>query len=203
MAELESVLAAILADARAQVAAGREPNIAGLEARIATAVRRARSAGDDAAAIDELEAGVRRKVGAIMSVGRARARLAREPAPQPNPSTQPRRPLALRTKPTITGTLDVRRAEGEGYKLVWDAVPAVTEWEVRFSERPDKRSDYAERQRFMLAAAETSVELPLGDNPFRVNVLGRGRGRLQQRALISGLTRAGWRERWRRRPSAS
>ena len=55
----------------------------------------------------------------------------------------------------------------------------------------------------MLAAAETSVEVPLGDNPFRVNVLGRGRGRLQRRALISGLTREGWRERWHRRPSAS
>jgi hypothetical protein len=203
MAELESVLAAILAEARAQVAAGREPNMAGLEARIATAVRHARSAGDDAAALDKLEAAARRRLGGIMSVGRARARLAREPEPQPRPRTQPGRPLALRTRPTITGTLDVRRAEGEGYELVWDVVPAVTEWEVRFSERTDQRSDYAERETFVLAATETSVKLPLGDNPFRVNVLGRGRGRLQRRALISGLTRASWRERWRRRPSAS
>ena len=203
MAELESALATIVAEARAQVAAGREPNVARLEARIASAVRRARSAGDDDAAVEKLEAGARRKLGGIVSVGRARARLAGEPAPQPEPRTQPGRPLALRAKPTITGTLDVRRAEGEGYKLVWTAVPAVTEWEVRFSERPNRRSDYAERERFVLAAAETSVELPLGDNPFRVDVLGRGRGRLQQRALISGLTRAGWRERWRRRPSAS
>lgn len=203
MAGLESVLAAILADARAQVAAGRAPNMGGLEARIDTAVRRARSAGDDDAAVDKLEAAARRRLGRIVSVGRARARLAREPAPQPRPRPQPGRPLALRTTPTITGTLDVRRGEGDGYELVWDAVPAVTEWEVRFSERPDQRSDYAERETFVLAAAETRVELPLGDNPFRVNVLGRGRGRLQRRALISGLTRAGWRERWRRRPSAS
>jgi hypothetical protein len=79
----------------------------------------------------------------------------------------------------------------------------VTEWEVRFSERPDLRSAYAERDRFVLAASETSVELPLGDKLFRVNVLGRGRGRLQRRALISGLTREGWRDRWQRRSSAA
>ena len=203
MAELESVLAAIVAEARADVADGREPNIAALEARVAAAVRRARSAGDDPAAVDKLAAGARRRLTGIGSVGRARARLAREPGPQPKPQVQPLRRLALPIKPTITGTLDVRRAEGDGYRLLWDAVPAVTQWEVRFSERPDNRSDYAERERFVLAATETSVELPLGDNAFRVNVLGRGRGRLQQRALISGLTRAGWRERWRRRPSAS
>src|SRR5688500_18665236 len=203
MAELDSVLAAIVAEARAQVAAGGEPNMVTLEARIEAAVRRARSAGEDAAAVAKLEAVARRRLRGIMSIGRARGRLAREPAPEPTPRSRPGRPLALRTRPTITGTLDVRRAEGEGYRLVWDPVPAVTEWEVRFSERPDRHSDYAERERHLLAAGETSVELPLGDNPFRVNVLGRGRGRLQQRALISGLTRAGWRERWRHRPSAS
>ena len=203
MRELATALAAILAEARAQVAAGREPNVAEFEARIATAVGRARSTGDAATAVEELEAEARRKLGGIMSIGRARARLAREPAPPPKPPPQRSRRLALRTKPTITGSLDVRRAEGEGYELVWDAVPTVTEWEVRFSERPDLRSGYAERERFVLAAAETSIEVPLGDNPFRVNVLGRGRGRLQRRALISGLTREGWRERWQRRPSAS
>jgi hypothetical protein len=203
MQGLATALAAILAEARAQVAAGREPNVAEFEARIATAVVRARSTGDAATAVEELEAEARRKLGGVTSIGRARARLAREPAPPPKPSPQRGRRLALRTKPTITGSLDVRRAEGEGYELVWDAVPTVTEWEVSFSERRDLRSGYAERERFVLAAAETSVEVPLGDNPFRVNVLGRGRGRLQRRALISGLTREGWRERWQRRPSAS
>jgi hypothetical protein len=202
MAELERTLAAILAEARAQVAAGRELNTAGLEARIATAVRRARSAGD-AAAVDDLEASARRKLEGIASVRRARALLAREPEPAPVARPRPGRSVALRTKPTITGTLDVRRAEGEGYRLVWEAVPAVTEWEVRFSERPDLRSEYAERERFVLDAGQTSVELPLGDNPFRVNVLGRGRGRLQRRALISGLTRESWHERWQRRASAA
>jgi hypothetical protein len=202
MEELETALAAILADARAQVAAGREPNVASLETRIATAVRGARFTGDPAA-VDEFEAAARRKLGAIVSIGRARAHLGRDPAPREKSPPPRGRRLALRTKPTITGSLNVRRAEGEGYRLVWDAVPTVTEWEVRFSERPDLRSAYVERERFVLAAAETSVELPLGDNPFRVNVLGRGRGRLQRRALISGLTREGWRDRWQRRPSAA
>jgi hypothetical protein len=76
----------------------------------------------------------------------------------------------------------------------------VAEWEVRFSERPDARSDYVERSAFVLPAAETSVDVPLGDNAVRVNILGRGRGRLQRRALISGLTRDGWSSRWQRRP---
>ena len=74
------------------------------------------------------------------SPSRSRARTPAETASQRS------RRLALRTKPTITGSLDVRRAEGEGYQLVWDAVPTVTEWEVRFSERPDLRSGYAERE---------------------------------------------------------
>jgi hypothetical protein len=95
----------------------------------------------------------------------------------------------------------VRR--GDGFRLVWDAVPAVSEWEVRFGERPDVRSDYVERETFVLPAGETSVELPLGELPFRVTILGRGRGKLQRRALISGLTRDGWRDRWQRRASAS
>ena len=83
-------------------------------------------------------------------------------------------------------------------------MPAVTGWEVRFSERRDVRSDYVERETLVLAAGETSVEVPLGDNTVRVNILGRGRGgRLQRRALISGLTREGWRDRWQRRASAS
>jgi len=93
--------------------------------------------------------------------------------------------------------------EGEGFRLVWDAVPAVAEWEVRISERADVRSDYVERETLLLAAGETSVELPLADTTLRVNILGRGRGRLQRRALISGLTKEGWRDRWQRRASAS
>lgn len=203
-ADLQSTFAGIVADARAQVADRREPNIAGLEARIVTAARRARSNGADPAVVEGAEGEVRRQLQTIASVHRARALLARE-VTLPKPSTSRlRRPAAPRTRPTITGTLDVRRAEGEGYWLAWDAVPAVTEWEVRFSERRDARSDYVDRAAAMLAAGETSIEVPLGDNPFRVNILGRGRGgRLQRRALISGLTREGWSEKWQRRAGAS
>jgi hypothetical protein len=191
--QLDQALAAIVAEARAQVAAGRAPNVEGLEARIAAVAR----AGADARSVEH----TRRALQSIASVHRARQRLAREPAPPP---AQPpaRRPAALRTKPTISGTLDVRRAP-DGFRLVWDPVAAVSEWEVRFSERPDARSDYVERETLVLGARETSVEVPLGDNPLRVNILGRGRGRLQRRALISGLTRDGWRDRWQRRASAS
>jgi len=189
--QLERALAAIVAEARAQVAAGRAPNVEGLRARISAA---SRTGSDDAAVEHALRA-----LDSIASVHRARARLAREFEPAPPP---PRR-AALRTKPTISGTLDVRRAPGEGFRLVWDPIAAVSEWEVRFSERPDARSDYAERESVVLGARETSVEVPLGDNPLRVNILGRGRGKLQRRALISGLTRDGWRDRWQRRASAS
>jgi hypothetical protein len=55
----------------------------------------------------------------------------------------------------------------------------------------------------VLGGGETGVELPLGDVLLHVNIIGRGRGgRLQRRALISGLTRENWRERWQRRASA-
>ena len=203
-ADLQSAFERVVADARAQVADRREPNIAGLEARIATAARRARSNGADAAAVELAEAEARRQLQTIASVHRARALLAREPL-TPKPGAPPlRRPIVFRTKPTITGTLEVRREKGQGFRLAWDAVPAVTEWEVRFSERQDQRSDYVESATLVLAGGETSVELPLGDNAFRVNILGRGRGgRLQRRALISGLTRTGWKEPWQRRASAS
>ena len=184
------------------MAAGHAPNTPGLESRISTAARLARTEEADAAAVERAETEARQRLAAIASVHRARTLLARESAP-PKPAASPRRPAAFRTRPTITGTLDVRRGEGDGFRLVWDPVPAVTEWEVRFSERPDVRSDYVERESHVLAAGETSVEVPLGDNPVRVNILGRGRGKLQRRALISGLTRDGWRDRWQRRASAS
>lgn len=189
--QLERALAAIVAEARAQVAAGRAPNVEGLKARISAASR----SGSDGAAVER----ALRSLESIAAVHRARTRLTREF--QPAPSVR-RQPAALRTKPTISGTLDVRRAP-EGFRLVWNPVAAVSEWEVRFSERPDARSDYVERASLVLGPRETSVEVPLGDKPLRVNILGRGRGRLQRRALISGLTRDGWRDRWQRRASAS
>jgi hypothetical protein len=203
-AELQSAFKRIVAEARAQVAGRREPKMAGFVARIATAARRARSNGVDPAAVELAETEVRRQLQTIASVHRARALVAREVTPPKGAAPSLRRPVVLRTKPTITGTLDVRRVEGDGFRLAWGAVPAVTEWEVRFSERADLRSDYVEHTTLVLAGGDTIVEVPLGDNPFRVNILGRGRGgRLQRRALISGLTREGWRERWQRRASAS
>jgi len=183
-------LAAILDEARGQVAAGRAPNVEGFEARIAAA---ARSAGADGAVVER----ARRELNSIAAVHRARVLVSREPRPAPARRVPT---AALRERATITGSLDVRR--GDGFRLVWDAVPAVSEWEVRVSERRDARSDYVERASLALAAGETSVELPLGDNPLRVNILGRGRGRLQRRALISGLTQENWRDRWQRRASA-
>jgi hypothetical protein len=203
-AELQRAFERIVAEARAQVADRREPNMAGLEARVATAARRARSNGANAAEVERAEAEARRQLQTIASVHRARALLAREPlTPKPGAPSF-RRPVVFRTKPTITGTLDIRREKGQGFRLVWDAVPAVTEWEVRFSERQNQRSDYVESAALVLAGGETNIEVPLGDNPFRVNILGRGRGgRLQRRALISGLTRNGWGEPWQRRSGAS
>jgi hypothetical protein len=88
--------------------------------------------------------------------------------------------------------------------LEWDAVPAVVAWEVRISERPDVRSDYEVRETRELTAQETRIELPLGELPLRVHILGRTRdGRLLRRAVVSGLTRDNWRDRWQRRASAA
>jgi hypothetical protein len=48
------------------------------------------------------------------------------------------------------------------------------------------------------------VEVPLGELPLRVHVLGHARdGRLVRRALISALTRDTWGDRWQQRASAS
>jgi hypothetical protein len=132
-------LAAILDEARNQVAAGRAPNVEGFEARIAAA---ARSAGADGAIVER----ARRELHSIAAVHRARVLVSRDPRPAPARRAQ----AALRAKATITGSLDVRR--GDGFRLVWDAVPAVGEWEVRVSERPDAGSDSVERVTLVLEA---------------------------------------------------
>jgi hypothetical protein len=177
----ERAVDAVLAEARAAVAAGREPDISGLRARL----------GGDREALARLER--------VLAVGRARGRVART-APSASPPPAPSR--LLRTRPTITANMDVRRDGESG--LVWDAVAAVTGWEVRVSERPDARSEYAVRETHELAAGETRIELPLSALPLRVHIIGRTRdGRLLRRAVISGLTRDGWADRWQRRASAS
>jgi hypothetical protein len=178
----ERAVEAVLAEARAAVAAGRDPDEPALRARLA----------GDREAIARLER--------VLAVGRARGRVGRPVAGTVVRPTEPSR--LLRTRPTINANMEVRRA-GES-TLVWDAVAAVTGWEVRISERPDVRSDYAVRETHELAAGETQIDVTLGALPLRVHILGRTRdGRLLRRAVVSGLTRDGWRERWQRRASAS
>ena len=66
------------------------------------------------------------------------------------------------------------------------------------------RGEYVVRDERALAGDTTSIELPLGDDLFRVHLLGRDRGgRLVRRAIVSGLTRETWPDRWERRASAS
>ena len=170
----------VLAEARSEIAAGRTPNADSL-----------RAASWRRGGLAQLER--------VLSVHRARARLSREPAtPEPKPSLRD----ALRTKPTISANMDVRR--GEPFTLVWDASPAIVGWELRFSERADPRSDYAQVETRELPGDTTSVELPLGESALKVHLVGRSRdGRLLRRAVIAGLTRDGWNERWQRRASAS
>jgi hypothetical protein len=182
--------AKIIDEARKRVASGSTLNAAAFEARIRAA------GGDTERALKQLAR--------IVSVQRARALVAGPPAHEPEP-TPVRRPLALRTKPTITGNMDVRRERrGDGFVLAWTAEPKVVAWDVRLSERPDVRGDYVVREERTVPGSETSLELELGDVPFRVHLLGRARdGRLVRRAIISALTRDGWGERWQRRASAS
>jgi hypothetical protein len=98
--------------------------------------------------------------------------------------------------------MDVRR--GDGDTLVWPREPKVTTWELRISERADARGDYEVRESGELPGEATKIDLPIGEVPLRVHLLGRDRGgRLVRRAILSGLTRETWSERWQRRASAS
>jgi hypothetical protein len=187
----DDLYAAILAEVRAEIAAGRAPDARRFGERI-----RAVGGGkrDENRALQQLER--------LVAVYRARSAVAREPAVRPPEPPRPalRRPL-LRTRPTITGNLDVRR-DGDS-SLRWNALTGVAKWEIRIAERPDPRGDYVVRETRELPAETTCVELPLGDHPLRVHVLGHNRGgRLLGRAIVAGLTREGWRDKWERRASA-
>ncbi len=190
---LDRELASILGAARADIAAGRDPDEEALVARI-------RKAGGGDQALRQLER--------VLTVQRARARLAAPPAPPAGPAAAPVRPrgrTTFRAQPTITGNMEVRRARADDAGVLsWDAAAAVTGWEVRFSERADARSEYVVRDTLTLPGAATSVELTLGDLPQRVHLLGRASdGRLVRRAIVSALTRENWDDRWQRRASAS
>ena len=178
---------AILQEARTTVAAGRRPDESVLRARL-------QAEGGDAQALERLER--------VLSVHRARSLV--EPVTVAAPAPAPAMPLraALRTKPTISANMELRREPG--FAVAWDGVPSVASWEVRISERPDVRTDYVVRETLQLEPGVTRVELPLADQPVRLHVLGRSRdGRLVRRAVVSGLTRDGWNDRWQRRASAS
>jgi hypothetical protein len=181
--------AAIINDARAAIADGREPDAQALEARVRSVEG---GAAAEKKALQQLER--------VLSIHRARGALARKPA---QPAVAPVR--RLRARPTLTGNMDVRREmRGDAFVLAWDGAAGVAQWELRISERPDARHDYAVKATFNHAPAETSLELPLGELPLRVHLLGRSRdGRLIRRAVVSGLTRESWGERWQRRASAS
>lgn len=208
--ELTRAHAAIVAEARAHVAAGREANAERLQARVRAAGDRERARQDESlhGAIASAERRALQQLDRVLSIARARASLSRDVAPPSGgaaPRRLPGRRAPIRTRPTITGNMDARaRAEGQSVLLTWKTDATVTAWDVRFSERPDPRGDYVVREERTLPAAATSVELPLGEAPLRVHLHGRGRGdRVVRRALISGLTQESWNDRWQRRPTAS
>ncbi len=174
---------AILREARETVAGGNEPDWKALRDRIRAA------AGDDRSrreALARLE-----RIGAVHRARRSR----------PAPSAPPRRPASLRTRPTLTGDLDVRRERaGNALVLAWGAELGVARWEVRIAERAG--GAYVAVESRELPGDATSLELPLSDAPLRVHLLGRAHGgRLVRRAIASGLARDSWDERWQRRPS--
>ena len=182
----------IIDEARQRVASGGDLDRAAFEARI-------RSAGGDTE-------GALAQLARVVSVARARALVQGPGVREPEAAPQPLRgPLGLRTKPTITGNMDVGRTRRDGaFVLTWTSDPKVAAWDVRISERPNVRGDYAVREERTLPGTATSHELQLSDKPVRVHLLGRGRdGRLVRRAVISALTDGGWGERWQRRASAS
>ena len=172
----------IIDEARRLVASGQSPDWKELRDRIRAL------GGDQRDALRRLE-----RVGAVH-----RARSTAAPTPV---APAPRQPL-FKGRATITGNMDVRR-DGDT-SLAWRAEPKVTAWELRISERPDPRGDYEVRESGELPGEATSVEVPLGDVPLRVHLLGRDRsGRLVRRTIVSGLTRETWGDRWQRRASAS
>ncbi len=171
----------IIADARRVVARGSRVDAAAFERRI-------RAVGG------EHEEDALRRLARVVAVHRARSRFVEPPPPEP--AARPVRVLG--TRPTISGSLDVRRT-GD-FVLEWNAARDVASWEVRIAERPDIRRDYVERDGRELPGSATQLELPLGDNPMRVRIVGKDtRGRLVRRAVLTGVTRETWNDRWQRR----
>lgn len=186
--------AVILDQARASVAAGRDPDWSVLEARVRGVRETERNAAAELRALQQLKA--------LASVQRARARLAPTTSSAPAPV---RRPALLRDRPTITGTMDVRRErDGDRFVLRWDRRPDVLQWEVRVSERVGTRGQYEAREERELPGDANELDVPVSDVALRIHLIGRGRGgKLVRRAVMSSLTRESWGERWQRRASAA
>ena len=204
LAALETSYAAIVGEARAEVTEGRAPAVDEFANRIRAATER-EIGSMRGPAIEGAESKALQQLTGIAAVFRARELLTRAPEPAPTPRAAPPTRKLLRSRPTISANMNIRRgADGDRLTLSWDAVPAVVEWEVRFSERPDPRGSYLLLDSVILPSTETAVDVPVGEHAFRVNILGRSRdGRPLRRALISSLTRETWNDRWERRASAA
>jgi hypothetical protein len=186
--------AVILDQARASVAAGRNPDWSVLEARLRAVRHAERDSAAERRALQQLKA--------LASVQRARARLAPTTSSAPAPV---RRPALLRDRPTITGTMDVRRErDGDRFVLRWERRPDVLQWEVRVSERVGTRGQYEAREERELPSDATELDVPVSDVALRIHLIGRGRGgKLVRRAVMSSLTRDSWGDRGQRRASAA
>jgi hypothetical protein len=178
-------LAAILDEVRAQIARGLEPDADALEQRVRA-----------------VEPNALPQLRRLLAVHRAKRTLG-APPPSPPPPRPRGAPPAYRAKPTIAANMAVRaREDGDLVVLEWEAVRGVARWELRLGERRDARSPYVDRETTQLT--EPHAELDLSELPLRVSVVGRNAsGRVVQRALISGLTRSNWSQKWQQRPSAS
>jgi hypothetical protein len=183
---MQPQLSRILDEARAQIARGDEPDAAALEERVRAL---------DPNAVPH----VRR----LLAVHRAKQRVHTEAPEPPQPRPAARREV-YRARPTISANMGVRaRAAGaETVALEWDAARGVAAWEARVAQRPDARSPYTDGSTISLDGPR--LELRLTDLPQRVSIVGRNAaGRIVQRAVVSGLTAANWRQKWQQRASAS
>jgi hypothetical protein len=178
-------LADILQEVRAQIARGLQPDADAFEQRVRAV---------EPKALPQLRR--------LLAVHRAKRTLG-APPPSPPPPRPRAAPPTYRAKPTIAANMAVRaRARGEVVVLEWDAARGVVGWELRLGERRDARSPYVDRETIQLT--EPRAELDLSELPLRVSVVGRNTaGRIVQRALISGLTRSNWGQKWQQRASAS
>lgn len=138
----------------------------------------------------------------LLAVARAKRALAGTPQTAPAPAPRPAREV-YRAKPTIAANMSVRaREQGGGVVLEWEPVRGVTAWEARIADRPDARSPYTDRETVRLSAP--TLELRLDGLPQRISITGRNAaGRIVQRAVVSGLTDANWRQKWQQRASAA